>query len=108
MIDFIKILPQGQQNAVPAAELAEILNFKDIRTMQMAIGEARREGQLICSSVKGYFLPADDSEIEQYIATLKSRALSTLKTIKTANEYLKKDGSQLCFDLEGFTNEQTE
>lgn len=108
MIDFTKILPQGQQNAVPAVELAETLNYSDVRTMQSDIREARESGQIICSSAKGYFLPADDSEVEQYIATLKNRALSTLRTLKTANEYLKKDGLQLCFDLEGYANEQTE
>ena len=105
----MKVLPQGQQNAVPAVELAEILNYSDVRTMQSDIREARESGQLICSCAKGYFKPESKEEIEQYIKTLRSRALSTIKTVRTATAFLQKNQDQLSFDdiMEGFTNEQT-
>lgn len=99
--DYENILPRGKDNAVSAAALAERLGFRSVRMLQKDIEKARESGQLILSATTGgYYLPADDEEVKEFIATLKSRALMTLRTIKHARRYLNETKGQISIETE--------
>lgn len=99
--DYEKILLRGKDNAVSAAALAERLGFRNVRMLQKDIERARESGKLILSATTGdYYLPANDAEIEKFIATMKSRALMTLRAIKCARRYLNETKGQMKMNLE--------
>ncbi len=99
--DYESILSKGKENAVSTAALAELLGFRSVRILQKDIEKARESGQLILSATTGgYYLPADDREVEEFIATLKSRALMTLRAIKHARRYLDETKGQMTLETE--------
>jgi len=99
--DYENILPRGKTNAVPATVLAERMGFHSVRMLQKDIEKVRESGQLIMSAATGgYYLPADDGEVEEFIATLRSRALMTLRTIKHARRYLNETKGQMTLETE--------
>ena len=81
-----------------------IAGYKNTRALQQAIAAEREQGSLILSSASGgYFLPSLDTdkgrkEIDQYIKTLRSRALNTLKTLKSARKALAYQCEQIGID----------
>ena len=77
-----EILPAGRGNALTGRELATMFNC-DIRAITMQIERERRDGHPICAASgenPGYFLPADDEELEAYCRRLKGRAIELFKT----------------------------
>ena len=102
-------LLQGEANALPSNELVRMTGFRSVRDLQAEIAREREAGALILSTCRnggGYFLPADDEEgqreISAFVATLQSRAVHTLKALKTAHEALQNiDGQVSLSDLEG-------
>lgn len=97
--DYTKILPTGKENAISTDELTILLGFADARGLQTDIAKSRNAGQVILSSVQGgYYLPADDSEVEEFVAVLRARAINTFRALKSAREYLKEDKGQISFD----------
>ena len=100
-IEYEKVLPRGKDNAVSAAALAERLGFRTVRMLQKDIERARGSGEIILSATTGgYYLPANDAEVEKFIATMKSRALMTLRAIKYARRYLNETKGQISFETE--------
>lgn len=86
------LLLRGEGNAIPTARLVQLAGMRDARQLQAQIEHERLGGALILSkggSGGGYFLPADRSEIVKYEKTLRRRALSTLRTIKSARAALR-------------------
>lgn len=97
--DYEAILPTGKQNAIASRELATLLGFSDIRQLQQDIAKSRDAGQIILSSTTGgYYMPANDDEVAEFIAVLRSRAINTFKALKSATKYLKTDTKQLSLD----------
>ncbi len=93
--DYLKL---GEQNAIKAPELTRSLGFTTKRELQHAIYKERISGELILSSGAGFFLPCEDEqqargEIEHYVASLSSRALSTLGVLKATKNVLRRFGS---------------
>ena len=98
-------LPQGEENAIQAKELARQCGFKSARELQHAIALERETGALILSTCRhggGYYRPADGEigkrEINAFVGTLASRALNTLKVIKAARRELKTIDGQISID----------
>lgn len=96
-------LPQGEENAIRSSELARITGAKSVRELQHWVAAERSEGALILSTGKGgYFLPAEgekgQAEIARFVATLRSRAVNTLKALKTAKAALSKTTEQITMD----------
>ena len=98
-------LPQGEENAIQAKELARQCGFKGARDLQHAIALERETGALILSTCRhggGYYRPADGEagkrEINAFVGTLASRALNTLKAIKAARRELKTIDGQVTID----------
>ena len=98
-------LPQGEENAIRAKDLARQCGYKSARDLQHAIALERETGALILSTCQhggGYYRPADGEagkrEINAFVGTLASRALNTLKAIKAARRELKTIDGQVTFD----------
>lgn len=97
--NYEKILPVGKANAISTNELAVLMGFSDSRGLQADIAKARDNGQVILSSTSGgYYLPANDDEVREFIGALQARAIGTFKAIKSARKYLKEDKAQMSFD----------
>ena len=105
--DYTKILPTGKENAISTDELTILLGFADARGLQTDIAKSRNAGQVILSSVQGgYYLPANDDEVREFIGALQARAIGTFKAIKSARKYLKEDKTQMSFDdMRAFVDE---
>lgn len=101
------LLPQGEANAVSSKELAQMVGAASVRELQHRVAAERGAGALILSTCKGgYFRPQDgevgQAEISHFVATLRSRALNTLKALRAAKEALSKAEGQITLDeLEG-------
>lgn len=103
------LLLQGEENALPSGELVRLTRFKSVRELQNEIAREREAGALILSTCRGgggYFLPAPGEagqrEIGAFVATLRARALNTLRVLKAAREALESlDGQVALDDLEG-------
>ena len=75
------LLLEGEGNAISMADLARIAQVPE-RALRREILQARANGELICSSDKGYFLPADNSEIAAFVAERKAAIRSTNLSLK--------------------------
>ncbi len=88
-VDFNTLLGRGSKNAVPMHALAAQLGIAD-RTLRRMVFEARIEGIPILANSGGYYLPnCDMSEIREYEQTARKRALSALKTAKSAKAHCR-------------------
>ena len=84
-------LPTGKENAIPSKTLAEILGFDTVRELQKAIERERQAGGVIlstCTEGGGYFLPANETEIREFIRTLSNRAKNTRRSMESALDAL--------------------
>lgn len=95
MIDYLTVLGTGEANAIKGKDLAERLGFSDSRILQADIAKARKNGVMILSSSAGYFLPADNAEVQRFVNTLTNRALHTLQALRTAKRYLRQTPGQI-------------
>lgn len=103
------LLPRGEANAIDTKTLVALTGCKSARDLQNRIAAEREQGKLILSSCRhggGYFVPSQGAEgkaeIAAFVATLRARALNTLKILKAAKEALAEIAGQLDFtDLEG-------
>lgn len=97
-------LKHGEENAIKAPQLARALGFTSTRELQQAVHDERDNGGLILSSGNGFFLPSESEvqakqEIERFISSLSSRAVSTLGVLKTAKRALRRIGSKPLDDI---------
>lgn len=99
------LLLQGEKNALPSGELVRLTGFKSVRELQNEIAREREAGSLILSTCRGgggYFRPAPGEagkqEIAAFVSTLASRAIGTLRALKSAKRELKTLDGQITFD----------
>lgn len=87
-----ELLAEGRENARTGRQLADICGC-DIRAITAQIERERREGRPICATTgdrPGYYLPADDEELEAYCDRLKGRAIELFKTRQALIQVLRK------------------
>ena len=65
-------IPTGHRDAVSMGYLAKLHNLSE-RKMRFAVENARRDGILICSGDRGYFLPETVTEIKDYAKRTSAR-----------------------------------
>lgn len=65
-------IPTGQMDAISMSHLARIHNLSN-RKMRREVEKARRAGNLICSSDRGYFMPETIADIRDYALRTKAR-----------------------------------
>lgn len=95
-------LPQGEDNAIKAKDLARQCGFKSARDLQHAIALEREAGALILSTCRhggGYYRPSDGvagrQEVAAFMRTLRARAINTLRAIRAAREALERLDGQI-------------
>lgn len=94
------LLSEGRQNARTGKQLADDIGC-NMRELTLQIEKERRLGVPICASTgdnPGYFLPADDEELETYCASLDRRERELRKTkramLKMLDERQQAKGSR--------------
>lgn len=88
MIDFSTVLNKGKENGIHSRQLAEILGITQ-RELRLNISQARQDGQVIASSPAGYYIPAGEDEVREYVSIMWARTKSTFKNMKSAKTWLK-------------------
>lgn len=93
------LLP-GESNAIRTDDLLKITGIDSKRTLRRMVEQERRNGALILTGHStGYFLPGDGAagkaEIERFYLIQRAKALSLLKTIKSAKEALSEIDGQM-------------
>lgn len=88
---IFSVLPIGEANAISSKELAALVGAASVRDLQNRIAQEREAGALILSTCRhggGYFKPSKgpdgQAEIAAFIATLRARALNTLRALRAA------------------------
>lgn len=93
MVKIVDLLPTGEENAVPAKELARLVGLASVRELQRAISSERAHGEVIlakCTAGGGYFRPASDYETRKFIATVEARSANTRLAVSSAKAALEK------------------
>ena len=86
LTDYLSV---GEENAVTAKQLAKYLGWND-RDVTIHINALRKQGVLICSNTQsGFWLPADDRDVAEFIRQMKGRIKDMQRATKPAIEYLK-------------------
>ena len=92
------LLLPGRENAVTTQQLLATTGIRHAADRQREIERERAAGALIlskCTDGGGYYLPANRGEIARYEQTLRRRALSTLRTLRSARRALKDVDGQM-------------
>lgn len=83
--DYTVILKRGKENAVSTPHLMAALGYESVRALRKDIERSRMSGQIICSSPDGgYFLPANQQELREYVRTMRAKAIGILTALKSA------------------------
>lgn len=92
---IMNLLPVGKENAISTVDLVRLTGCKSSRELQERIAYERNHGAVICSgSGRGYWRPKDRQEILEFVKTMDSRALNTLRAAKSARAVLKVPAGQ--------------
>ena len=86
LTDYLSV---GEENALTAKTLSKYLGLSE-RDITIQINALRKKGELICSNTQsGFWLPADDRDIEQFVRGMQGRIKDMQRAMKPAIEYLK-------------------
>lgn len=89
VLDFI---PSGRNHAISMNELALRMGVSQ-RTARKLVFEARRCGEIICSTcgenASGYYRPDNAAEIRPYIVMQEHRIASAKTALKSAKKFVK-------------------
>ena len=101
--EIFDLLPVGERNAISTPDLLAATGCGSVRELQSRISEERAIGNLILSrGAGGYFRPSPGiegkQEINRYVATLRARAVNTLRTLQTAKAALAVLDGQIDID----------
>ena len=92
MIDIVKLLPVGEENAIPSKQLADMCEFTSVRELQKTIESLRCNGEIIASTCQnggGYFIPGNEMELRAFVRTLENRAKNTIRSLGSAKQALR-------------------
>lgn len=96
-VKIVDLLPTGKCNAIDSQLLADLLGCKSVRELQSLIAAERAAGAVIlstCNDGGGYYLPANDQEVREFIRTLEARGKNTLLALKSARAYLRQRANE--------------
>ena len=86
---ILSAIGEGQKNAVHLSELIRISGMTD-RELRKTIEYLRRQGVVIISGNSGYYFPADEAELSEYVRKEEHRARSVFYTLHHARKLLRK------------------
>ena len=85
----------GRENTTSSERLQQLSGLSE-RDLRKTIEQLRRSGRVIISAVDGgYYKPANTAELKRFIHKENSRALSVLKTLKSARKLLHEWGESV-------------
>lgn len=67
------ILSEGEENAIPTAEIMRRTRFEHSREVTRCVERERRAGFPICACSTGYYLATDAAEMRRYIRAFERR-----------------------------------
>ena len=88
LTDYLSV---GEENAITCKQLSKYLGLSE-RDITIHINALRKKGEFFCSGANGFWLPADDRDIEQFVRGMQSRITDMQKAMKPAIEYLNGGG----------------
>lgn len=88
-MSLIDLIPRGKENAIHADALARYTGLSK-REIRHKLECLRRSGEVILSSDRGYYLPADLSEITAYRKKEERRAKSIFRSLRSARQLEKR------------------
>lgn len=87
---ILNLLPKGKEKAISSERLARLSGVGSVRELQKIIAKMRKEGAIICSSsAKGYWLPKNRKEIEEFCRTMDKRARNIFNATRSAKKALE-------------------
>ena len=86
---LLSIIPIGKENAIHADTLAHYAGITT-RELRHKLEELRRNGEVILSSDRGYYLPANLSEVIEYRKKEERRARSVFRSLRSARQLEKR------------------
>ena len=93
LTDYLSV---GEENAITCKQLSKYLGLSE-RDITIQINALRKKGELICSNTQsGFWLPADDRDIEQFVRGMQGRIKDMQRAMKPAIEHLKNGGGDNC------------
>ncbi len=98
---IVELLPIGKENAISTADLKTASGISNIRALRAAVARERKLGEVILSSKNGgYYRPATEQEVKEFIKTNSKEAKSILYGLRSAKQYLNtlQNKDQLCID----------
>lgn len=88
MLDIADFIPRGKENAITRQNLCEITGLND-RAVRESISQARREIPIISLANKGYYIPTEKEDVEQWVKQEEHRAKSIFWSMAGAKKFLK-------------------
>lgn len=87
----IHMFKRGRDNAITRESLCKLTGLSD-RKVRACIADLINQGKVILSdpSSKGYWLPADYKELEEYIDRMETQGKALMARAKSAKKLLKK------------------
>lgn len=86
---LLDLIPTGKENAIHADILALHAGIT-MRELRHQLELLRRNGEVILSSVNGYYLPSDLSEVTAYRKREERRAKSIFRSLRSARQLEKR------------------
>lgn len=92
---IFSLLLEGEENAIPAPDLARLAGYRSTRSLRLAVDREREldGGSFILASEHGYFMPSAGSrgiaEMRKFIRRQDARAASNRRTTRRIREYLR-------------------
>ena len=87
--NLIELIPTGKDHAIHANILARKAGVT-MRELRHQLELLRRTGEVILSSVNGYYLPSDLSEVTAYRKKEEQRAKSIFRSLRSARQLEKR------------------
>lgn len=78
---LLDLIPTGEHDAIAMIDLARLLQI-DERSVRQKVHKARKNGELICSSSKGYYYPANLIELYEYTCRTGAGLTSSVTVLK--------------------------
>lgn len=101
--EISKLIPTGADDGLPMSDLSHVTGLTE-RDIRKCIETLRRNGEVICSGVTGYYRPADVFELREYVNRMTARAETTFLCLQGARALLRQFDGQMT--LRGFFDEQ--
>lgn len=89
----LSLLLEGEENALPAADLAQLAGYGNTRSLRAAVDGLRSKGVPILASEAGYYKPrngpAGVAEIKRFLRRQDGRAASNRRTTRLIRAQLR-------------------